>query len=85
MTSTATPAPNGNTRSYALDRAAAELHDKLAALDIKVPYGKRQIIYRELVVDVREYTPRKDCLRKLRKMIKLAEKDRFNETQAKLL
>lgn len=82
---TLTAPSNEQPRGYALDRAALELKDKLAALDIKVPYGQRQIIYRDLVVDVQEFTPRKDCLRKLRKMIKLAEKDRFNETQTNLL
>lgn len=71
--------------STALDRAALELKPKLDKYGIEVPLGERVIVYDGLVVNVKFGTPQKDCLRKLRKLIKLAEKKEFQRTQGALL
>lgn len=72
-------------RGYALDRAAQELKDKMAGLKIEVPYGQRKIIYQNTVIPVDPFTTHRECMKILRKLIKTASQERFNETQGKLL
>lgn len=76
---------NEPVRGYALDRAAAELRDKLAGTGIEIPYGQRMIMYDNTVIPVDPFTTHKECMKILRKLIKTARQKQFNDTQGKLL
>lgn len=69
----------------ALDRAYLHLKADCDKWKIQVPKGERIILYNGLAVQVPFYTPKSDCLRKLRKFIKLAEKQHFQATQVSLI
>lgn len=71
--------------SYALDRAAEELESELKRYDIRVPKGERVILWNDVAIQVSEGTQKKDCLRKLRKLIKIEKQKEFERTQVSLL
>lgn len=71
--------------SNALGRAAGEFTTELARYGIQVSEAERCIVWRDLVVNVSFGTPRTGCRRKLRKMIKAAQKLEVKETQETLL
>ena len=68
----------------ALDRVAQELQTELDGLGIKVPNGERTIIWGNLTVKVPFGTPKTDCRRKLKKIIKAAERAHLEITQSVL-
>lgn len=71
--------------STALDRTYLELKNECDRWGIQVPTGERVIVWRDLAINIEFGTSRVVCRRKLKKLIKAAEKEHFNKTQSKLL
>lgn len=69
----------------ALERAAREMQQELDLHDISVHGNTHQIFWRNLTIKVRPYTPKRECRRKLKKLIAAAKLAEVKDVQEVLL